>query len=215
MVNESGYKSIVFTVFRHLERAPRGLAFAEACLAAVSHKQTGAIDFSCKPLLSCLTKPRACSVFHSIYLVLSKAYRLDCRCRRLEVEMHKQALRARQGPACSTSGRDGSFKMSLSSSVSSCGRTRQHVTARANAASSNANSMAVLAQAPAPSSSRALSSKASRKNTCMVRSVLADAPSQAVEGFSRGGHWQVHKFGGTCMASSQRLKAAAELVSPS
>jgi hypothetical protein len=57
-------------------------------------------------------------------------------------------------------------------------------------------------------------SKAYRgRRACVVQSVLAESPSSAVEGFSRGAHWQVHKFGGTCMASPERLKAVAELVS--
>lgn len=30
--------------------------------------------------------------------------------------------------------------------------------------------------------------------------------------FNRGSHWQVHKFGGTCMATADRIRAAAELV---
>jgi aspartokinase/homoserine dehydrogenase 1 len=30
--------------------------------------------------------------------------------------------------------------------------------------------------------------------------------------FNRGAHWQVHKFGGTCMATADRIRAAAELV---
>lgn len=52
----------------------------------------------------------------------------------------------------------------------------------------------------------------SRSNACVVRSVLAETPTQTVDGCPRGAHWQVHKFGGTCMASPDRLKAAAELV---
>ncbi|GLI70404.1 hypothetical protein VaNZ11_015124 [Volvox africanus] len=35
--------------------------------------------------------------------------------------------------------------------------------------------------------------------------------SEAVSGV-RGAHWQVHKFGGTCMASADRIRAAAELM---
>lgn len=161
--------------------------------------------------MSCLTQLKQCRLLLISSVALLTAYWLDCQCRRGQVEMHKQALRARQGSACSSSGRDGSAKMSLSSSLSSHGRTRQQVTARANASS---NSVPVLAQAPTRSSSKAFSSRVSRKNTCLVRSVLADAPTQAVGEFTRGGHWQVHKFGGTCMASAARLKAAAELVSP-
>lgn len=53
----------------------------------------------------------------------------------------------------------------------------------------------------------------SRNTACVVRSVLAETPAQTVDGCPRGTHWQVHKFGGTCMASPDRLKAAAELVS--
>jgi len=32
------------------------------------------------------------------------------------------------------------------------------------------------------------------------------------DGFKRGSHWQVHKFGGTCMAAAERIKAVAELM---
>lgn len=126
--------------------------------------------------------------------------------------MHKQAL-GRKGSACSSAGRNGSAKIS-SNIPRSCSSSRQQVTARAHGPS-NANTVAMLAQAPTRASSRQLGSKVSRRHTCVVRSVLADAPSQAVEGCPRGGHWQVHKFGGTCMASPSRLRAAADLVSPS
>ncbi len=41
----------------------------------------------------------------------------------------------------------------------------------------------------------------------------ATGPSGAGDaGFQRGAHWQVHKFGGTCMAAAERIRAAAELV---
>lgn len=121
-----------------------------------------------------------------------------------------QALRAHQGPVCSTSGREGSSKQLQNGLFVST--SRQQVTARAHG-SSNANTVPVLPQASARTSSKAFGSRLSRKSSCVVRSVLADAPSQALEGFTRGGHWQVHKFGGTCMASAARLKAAAQLVS--
>jgi hypothetical protein len=52
------------------------------------------IDSSCKPWMSCLAKPRECSVFHSICAVLSKAYRLKRQCRRL------RSQDAQAGPAC-------------------------------------------------------------------------------------------------------------------
>jgi aspartokinase/homoserine dehydrogenase 1 len=33
-----------------------------------------------------------------------------------------------------------------------------------------------------------------------------------VEGCPRGAHWQVHKFGGTCMASAERMVGAAKVI---
>lgn len=118
----------------------------------------------------------------------------------------QQAL---SGPACSTSGRNASVKLTCSGPVGVGSRSMQQ-----RGRSANANTVAMLPHAaPSRSSSRQLSSRTSRKHTCVVRSVLADAPSQTLEGFTRGGHWQVHKFGGTCMASPARLKDVADLVS--
>lgn len=44
-----------------------------------------------------------------------------------------------------------------------------------------------------------------------VRSATLEQ-SQRSTSFSRGTHWQVHKFGGTCMAAAERIRAAAEHV---
>lgn len=53
----------------------------------------------------------------------------------------------------------------------------------------------------------------SNRRTVAVRAVAAEAATSAASGdFQRGTHWQVHKFGGTCMAAAERIKAAAELV---
>ena len=47
-----------------------------------------------------------------------------------------------------------------------------------------------------------------------MTSVLADkaAPQETAGAAPRGAHWQVHKFGGTCMASAERLAAVADLM---
>lgn len=52
----------------------------------------------------------------------------------------------------------------------------------------------------------------SRRNACAIRCVLAEAPAAATEGAPRGTHWKVHKFGGTCMASAERIRGVAELM---
>lgn len=40
-----------------------------------------------------------------------------------------------------------------------------------------------------------------------------DAPLlENLEACPRGAHWQVHKFGGTCVASADRIREAAQLV---
>lgn len=132
-------------------------------------------------------------------------------------EMLQQQAFGRAGPVCSSAGRTGSTYLQCNRIDSTGSRSTRQVGALAHvgstAASSNANTVAVAGPGPRRSSSRGLSSRLSRKNTCVVRSVLADAPTQTVEGCPRGGQWQVHKFGGTCMASPSRLKAAAEMVS--
>lgn len=51
-----------------------------------------------------------------------------------------------------------------------------------------------------------------RSSPAVVRSALAEAPSTSAEGCNRGAHWQVHKFGGTCMASADRMQGAADLI---
>ncbi|PNH00431.1 Bifunctional aspartokinase/homoserine dehydrogenase 1, chloroplastic [Tetrabaena socialis] len=40
----------------------------------------------------------------------------------------------------------------------------------------------------------------------------ADGTTAAVADDVRGPHWRVHKFGGTCMASADRIRATAELM---
>lgn len=37
-------------------------------------------------------------------------------------------------------------------------------------------------------------------------------PLENLEACPRGAHWQVHKFGGTCVASADRIREAAQLV---
>jgi hypothetical protein len=54
------------------------------------------------------------------------------------------------------------------------------------------------------------------RNPCegLARAIAVDqhaAPSPAPAA-PRGSHWAIHKFGGTCMATADRIRAAAELV---
>jgi aspartokinase/homoserine dehydrogenase 1 len=45
-----------------------------------------------------------------------------------------------------------------------------------------------------------------------ICSVLMEDKPAVADKFMRGSHWQVHKFGGTCMAAAERIRAAAELI---
>lgn len=46
-----------------------------------------------------------------------------------------------------------------------------------------------------------------------VKAVLAESPVVASgDGCPRGSHWVINKFGGTCMASAERIKGVAELM---
>ncbi|DBA71735.1 TPA: Bifunctional aspartokinase/homoserine dehydrogenase 1, chloroplastic [Trebouxia sp. C0005] len=46
-----------------------------------------------------------------------------------------------------------------------------------------------------------------------VSAIAVDAPPlENLETCPRGAHWQVHKFGGTCVASADRIREAAQLV---
>lgn len=47
----------------------------------------------------------------------------------------------------------------------------------------------------------------------MNATAIAEAPTaESVDSFPRGGQWEVHKFGGTCMATPDRIRSAATLV---
>ncbi|CAL8471282.1 g10824 [Coccomyxa elongata] len=46
-----------------------------------------------------------------------------------------------------------------------------------------------------------------------VQATIAEPPLEvAAETFPRGGQWQVHKFGGTCVAAAERISEVAQLV---
>ena len=47
--------------------------------------------------------------------------------------------------------------------------------------------------------------------TGLAEVTAADSDS-AEEGCNRGKHWQVHKFGGTCVSAAERIAAVAKLV---
>lgn len=54
----------------------------------------------------------------------------------------------------------------------------------------------------------------STKRTCNVATaaVVAVAAPTTVDGCPRGAHWEVNKFGGTCMATADRIRASAKLI---
>lgn len=73
----------------------------------------------------------------------------------------------------------------------------------------------VDATAPAPAQPRcaAISQRARSSRSVHVKAVASQAQATAAgENFKRGAHWQVHKFGGTCMAAAERIRAAVELI---
>jgi len=52
---------------------------------------------------------------------------------------------------------------------------------------------------------------------CRARAeaVAASADSKAVDVFPRGQNWEVHKFGGTCMATPERIEDMVEMIGSS
>lgn len=42
--------------------------------------------------------------------------------------------------------------------------------------------------------------------------VVAASEQSAEAGCNRGKHWQVHKFGGTCVSAAERISAVAKLI---
>jgi hypothetical protein len=80
-------------------------------------------------------------------------------------------------PACSSkAGRKNAFTINALRSSVSCGRHQTPVSATATARR--------LGQA-------CLRASQSRKNVCVVRSVLAESTANAIDGCPRGTHWQV------------------------
>jgi aspartokinase/homoserine dehydrogenase 1 len=75
-------------------------------------------------------------------------------------------------------------------------------------------------RAAVPAAGAPSSASAPRRRCSLARAVStpAEAASSSVgqpgDGL-RGAHWQVHKFGGTCMANADRIRAAAELMAAS
>ena len=81
--------------------------------------------------------------------------------------------------------------------------------ARACACAASLRSAAAAAASAGGVAARAVR----RAPAVATRAVLADAPAAAKgEGCPRGAHWAVHKFGGTCMASAERIRGAARLI---
>ncbi|KIZ05587.1 bifunctional aspartokinase/homoserine dehydrogenase 1 [Monoraphidium neglectum] len=79
----------------------------------------------------------------------------------------------------------------------------QHVSDGARCAP--AGSRAPRSAAPRPTGRRTLAAP--------VRAVLAEGARAApADGCPRGAQWVVHKFGGTCMASAERVNGAARLI---
>jgi hypothetical protein len=104
------------------------------------------------------------------------------------------------------------------SAASSRGRAAgQHaaplVPAALGAAGARASAVVPLGIAPAAHAPfhPLRSARPSRHPVVVTRAVAAEASSKPA-GCSRGSHWAVHKFGGTCMASAERLRAVAELM---
>lgn len=56
------------------------------------------------------------------------------------------------------------------------------------------------------------SRKQSRRSAAVVKAVAVQAAQPAAGSFQRGGHWEVHKFGGTCMSAAERIKAVSDLL---
>ena len=55
---------------------------------------------------------------------------------------------------------------------------------------------------------------ARRRGVSVVAQAAAAQQAAAADAgaFPRGGDWEVHKFGGTCVGSSERIRAAAKLM---
>lgn len=65
----------------------------------------------------------------------------------------------------------------------------------------------------APTPAATIRRSAQRQRRVNVNAVAVQStPAVKSDGFKRGAHWEVHKFGGTCMAAAERIRAAAELM---
>ncbi len=74
-------------------------------------------------------------------------------------------------------------------------------------------STGLLAQGTAPTPTAMKPRRAARgRRQQPICSVLMEDKPAVADKFVRGSHWQVHKFGGTCMAAAERIRAAAELI---
>jgi len=69
----------------------------------------------------------------------------------------------------------------------------------------------VACAAPEAQSAARLSAAARRRRHVAPSAVASPAPS-AASACPRGEAWEVHKFGGTCVGSAERIAAAARLI---
>jgi len=68
-------------------------------------------------------------------------------------------------------------------------------------------------QQPASAAARRPAIDGRRRRAHFVSNAVAAAKEAAAGGaFSRGAHWEVHKFGGTCMATAARIRDVAALM---
>jgi hypothetical protein len=88
----------------------------------------------------------------------------------------------------------------------------QHVSSPAVPAMEGAMTRSAVAGRQLRPATAKLSTRLSRKVSCKVSNVVADAKAPSIEQFQRGKHWHVHKFGGTCMANADRIKAVSQLM---
>jgi hypothetical protein len=104
----------------------------------------------------------------------------------------KQSLGKGRAACSSKAGRKGAFTINALRSSVSCGQHQTPVSATATARR--------LGQA-------CLRASQSRKNVCVVKSVLAESTANAVDGCPRGSHWQVIMVRGNQQSVATRLSS--------
>lgn len=128
-------------------------------------------------------------------------------CRQLRPVSPMQGLRGRSAVS---QRRGGAHGEGAAAGARSAARS---VTAAAPvAACPIGNAPVIPSVAAAPARRSPLARQQQRRQPVPALKATAEVAAESKAGCPRGTHWQVHKFGGTCMATAQRIHDVAKLV---